>query len=105
MDQFIGIDVKIEMPNNMTKRVKTPLSFEALFSQVRTLAAAKGIAEPLAIRYVDLDGESVVIEDDTDLEMAYTCALSSDKKIKFIVDQPQGQPQQAAPQKDIEMVQ
>lgn len=89
MSQFTAIDVKLELPNNLTKRVKTPLSFDALFSQVCSLAKAKGIEQPLAIRYIDLDGESVVIEDDSDLEMAYTCAITNERRIKFIVDQPE----------------
>ena len=88
MAQFSGIDTKIELPNNLTKRVKTPLTFQALLTQVTSLATAKGLAEPLSIHYIDLDGESVVIEDDTDLEMAYTCALTNDNRIKFCVVEP-----------------
>lgn len=38
MAQFSGIDTKIELPNNLTKRVKTPLTFQALLAQVTTLA-------------------------------------------------------------------
>ena len=96
MAQFSNIDTKIELPNNLTKRVKTPLSFQALLAQVSTLAQAKGLAEPVSIHYIDLDGESVVIEDDTDLEMAYTCALTNDKRIKFCVVEPK--------QADVKMV-
>ena len=35
-----------------------------------------------------MDGECVVIEDDNDLEMAYTCAETADKRIKFCVKEP-----------------
>jgi len=56
---------------------------------VTTLVQAKGLTEPVTIHYIDVDGESVVIEDDNDLEMAYTCAeTSNDKRIKFCVKEP-----------------
>lgn len=79
--------MKIQLPNNIIKKVKPPLSYEALFVQISSLASAKGFDKnQLTIRYVDLDGESVIIEDDADLEMAYTCAFSNDKRIKLIID-------------------
>ena len=91
MSQYAGLDVKITMPNtNLTKRVKTPLSFSALYNQVQTMAQSKGLAiQSLIIRYIDQDGESVIIEDDNDLEMAYSVAFGADKRIKLIVESEQ----------------
>ena len=52
---------------------------------VESLAKSKGL-ESASIQYTDADNEWVVIEDDVDLEMAYTIASTAmDKRIKFVV--------------------
>ena len=42
----------------------------------------------LTISYNDADNELIRVEDDSDLQMAYIIALTSDKKIKFIINYP-----------------
>ena len=88
MTQFTGLDVKIQLPNNHNKRIKTPLSFESLLEQVTHLRPAKGVsADELTLSYEDPEGEAVVIQDDADLEIAYSLAMGGAKRrIKFIVD-------------------
>ena len=89
MNQFAGLDVKIQVSDNIAKRVKMPQSYAELSAQVVTLAQAKGLdtTAPLSIRYTDAENEFVIIEDDVDLEMAYTIAFNFlEKRIKLFVD-------------------
>jgi hypothetical protein len=67
-----------------------PQTFAELKAQVITIAHAKGMdtTAPLTIRYADAENEYVVIEDDVDLEMAYTISFNyMQKRIKLLVDQ------------------
>lgn len=58
------------------------------------MATKEGVDKkaPLTISYNDADDELIRVEDDSDLQMAYCIALSSDGKIKFIIDYPQVAP-------------
>jgi len=87
MSQFAGLDVKILFSGDVAKRVKMPMTFTELFTQIKNLAKAKGRdnATPI-IQYADTETEWVVVEDDVDLEMAYTIAFNyMEKRIKFVV--------------------
>jgi len=87
MSQFAGLDVKIQTPDNLAKRVKTPMTFNQLSTMVNALVKSKGldISSPPTISYRDADEEVIVVEDDLDLEMAYTIATSAmEKRIKFV---------------------
>ena len=73
--------------STLSKKIKSPVSYESLHSLIHLLAQNKAKAETSVFaRYMDADGESVIIEDDTDLELAYEDALKRDKRIKFIVE-------------------
>lgn len=87
MNQFAGLDVKIQFSDSIAKRVKMPATFSDLFEQVTSLTKAKGFESiSPTIQYTDTENESVVVEDDADLEMAYTIAHNfMDKRIKFTV--------------------
>jgi len=90
--EFSGLDVKISFPGTDSgiKRIKTPLSFKDLANTVKNLAQNKGL--PVGpIKYKDLDGDWVVIEDEGDLELAYTVAMTGDKRITFMVFKPDQQ--------------
>jgi hypothetical protein len=54
----------------------------------RSMAKKEGILKnaPLTLCYYDADNDLIRVEDDNDLQTAYCIALSSDKKIKFIVN-------------------
>lgn len=87
MNQFAGLDVKIQFSDNIAKRVKMPMTFAELSQLVSSVAKAKGLdTSTPTIQYTDAENESVVVEDDVDLEMAYTIAHNyMDKRIKFSV--------------------
>jgi hypothetical protein len=87
MSQFAGLDVKIQVSDNIATRVKMPMTFAELFAQVTNLAKAKGLDSTTpTIQYTDTENEWVVVEDDVDLEMAYTIAFNyMEKRIKFSV--------------------
>jgi len=91
MNQFSGVDVKItfEGTNAGVKRIKTPLSFNSLKAQVEALANSRGVPAG-NVQYRDLDGDWVIIEDESDLEMAYTVALTGGNKINLVVLKPEG---------------
>ena len=64
------------------------------------MATKEGVDKkaPLTISYNDADNELIRVEDDSDLQMAYCIALSSDGKIKFIINYPQVAPKVNIPQ-------
>jgi len=51
------------------------------------MAKKEGVSKTssLIISYVDAENETIRVEDDSDLQMAYVVALSGDRKIKFII--------------------
>jgi len=104
MNQFAGLDVKITFQaTNTAKKIKTPLSYNDLKAQVQALAQARGVIAG-NIQYMDVDGSQVVIEDEYDLEMAYTVALTGTKKINLVVCLPENSASVAStPRPDVMM--
>lgn len=45
-------------------------------------------SEKLQIFYIDTDNEKIAIQDDSDLQMAYALAITSDKRVKFMIETP-----------------
>lgn len=43
-------------------------------------------ADKMKVFYIDTDNEKIAIEDDSDLQMAYALALTSDNKVKFMIE-------------------
>ena len=58
-NQIASIAVKLELPNHRVKRVKTPLTFNALLAKVTSLAQhqRKDLTEVLTVHFVDFKGE------------------------------------------------
>jgi hypothetical protein len=104
MNQFSGLDVKITFQaTNTAKKVKTPLSYNDLKTVVASLAQSRGVIAG-NIQYTDVDGSQVVIEDEYDLEMAYTVALTGNKKINLVVCKPENSASVAStPRPDVMM--
>jgi len=70
---------------------------------VQALAQARGVIAG-NIQYMDVDGSQVVIEDEYDLEMAYTVALTGTKKINLVVCLPENSASVAStPRPDVMM--
>ncbi len=44
------------------------------------------VSERIALFYYDQDNEKIVIQDDSDLQMAYAMVVDTDKKIKFQIE-------------------
>ena len=42
--------------------------------------------DKICVFYIDTDNEKIAIQDDSDLQMAYALALTSDKKVKFLIE-------------------
>jgi hypothetical protein len=92
MTDYKSIDVMIQIVDfgqHYTKRVPAPVTFEALQQVVKScikkLSPQSGEVS-FRVRYEDIDGLQVVVDDDSDLEIAYTLCLSSSKKIRFLVE-------------------
>jgi hypothetical protein len=67
------------------KRIPAVETHDELFKQVKALAKKAEIDESLKLEvfYIDSDNEKIYVSDDSDIQMAYALALSSDNKVKF----------------------
>lgn len=94
---YSALDVRIQLQHageTFLKRVPAPVTYEKLSAVVTQLLAKNGLpTEGFRVRYLDVDALWVVVEDDSDLEIAYTLALSSDKKVTFVIQpkEPRGE--------------
>lgn len=82
-----------------------PVTYEALSNLAKTILKKQIGYEPVfQLRYQDIDRVNVVVEDDSDLDIAYTLALSGDKKIVFHIQETEDLKKPQKPQSDVEMV-
>ena len=91
------LDVKLTLASDNQSTIKRIHPFQTvkeILDVARQIATKEGVNKksPLTISYNDADNEIIRVEDDSDLQMAYCIALSSDKKIKFIINYPQAAP-------------
>ncbi len=91
------LDVKLTLASESQSTIKRIFAFQTvkeILDAARQMATKEGVNKktPLTISYNDADNEQIRVEDDSDLQMAYCIALTSDKKIKFIINYPQAAP-------------
>ena len=87
------LDVKLTLASENQSTIKRIFPFQTvkeILDAARQMANKEGVNKktPLTISYNDADNELIRVEDDSDLQMAYIIALTSDKKIKFIINYP-----------------
>jgi len=92
--QVSMLDVKLALPGDNQSNIKRiqPLhTVKEILDVARQMATKEGVSKkaPLTISYTDADNELIRVEDDSDLQMAYCIALSTDGKIKFVINYPQ----------------
>ena len=80
------LSVKLALDTTV-KRLPAPQNMKELGTQARLLATNLGVpaSEKIEIFCIDTDNEKIAIQDDSDLQMSYALALTSDKKVKFMV--------------------
>jgi len=93
LPQVQELSVKLALDTTV-KRLSVPQNYKELETQARLLATNVGCApsEKLAIFYIDTDEEKIAIQDDSDLHMSYALALTSDRRVKYMIaiqDRPQ----------------
>lgn len=89
--QVTDLQVKIALDYNsdtVIKRIPNVQTYKELHAQARKVCNRSGVDKSTKIHfnYVDADNEKIGVEDDSDLQMAYALALSSDKKVKFNIE-------------------
>ena len=85
------LDVKlciIKGDENNTKRIPVTLTIKELLTISREQANKVGIMKktPISLSYIDSENELIKVEDDSDVQMAYAVALTTDGKIKFQIN-------------------
>jgi hypothetical protein len=80
------LSVKLAL-GDIVKRLQAPQNMKDLSTQARLLCTNSGLsaAEKLEVFYIDTDNEKIAIQDDSDLQMAYMMALTSDNRVKFMI--------------------
>ncbi len=86
--QVTALQVKLSLEHNdetLLKRIPAVQTHSELYKQVQALAKKADIDETtkLEVFYIDSDNEKIYVTDDSDIQMAYALALSSDNKVKF----------------------
>ena len=94
VSQVSMLDVKLTLAGDNQSNIKRIQPFHTvkeILDVARQMATKEGVSikAPLTISYTDADNELICVEDDSDLQMAYCIALSTDGKIKFIINYPQ----------------
>jgi len=94
VSQVSMLDVKLTLAGDNQSNIKRIQPFHTvkeILDVARQMATKEGVSikAPLTISYTDADNELICVEDDSDLQMAYCVALSTDGKIKFIINYPQ----------------
>jgi len=89
--QVTDLQVKIALDFNddtVIKRIPNVQTFELLIQQAQNVCKKAGVDKDtqIHISYIDSDNEKIGVADDSDLQMAYALALSSDKKVKFNIE-------------------
>jgi hypothetical protein len=80
------LSVKLAL-GDIVKRLPAPQNMKDLAVQCRLISTNSGLptTEKLEVFYIDTDNEKIAIQDDSDLQMAYMMALTSDNRVKFMV--------------------
>ena len=89
--QVINLDVKLSLEvdyETSLKRIPAVQTHKDLYDQCRQLINKRAIPKvsKFNIVYFDSENERIKVEDDSDLQLAYAVALSSDGKIKFHIE-------------------
>lgn len=89
--QVINLDVKLSLTvdeDSTLKRIPAVQTHKDLHNQCLQLIHKMEIPKvgKFSIVYFDSDNEKIKVEDDSDLQMAYALALSTDGKVKFFIE-------------------
>ena len=84
LDVKLSLDVAAQGKSPVVKRVMAS-NFEQLLTTAKNLATKNGVnSESINLRYHDGDNW-VVVEDDDDVQLAFSLALSSNGKVIFTI--------------------
>jgi hypothetical protein len=89
--QVTDLQVKLSLEINdqtILKRIPAVQTFKELMQHATKQCPEQLRAEKIHLYYLDADQERIGVADDSDLQMAYALALSSDKKVKFHIELP-----------------
>ena len=89
--QVSDLQVKLSLDynnNTVIKRIPNVQTYNDLLKQAQAVCSKAGVDPSVKIhlKYFDADNETVRVEDDSDLQLAYASALSSDKRVKFQIE-------------------
>ena len=89
--QVSDLQVKLSLDynnNTVIKRIPNVQTYNDLLKQAQAVCSKAGVDPSVKIhlKYFDADNERVGVEDDSDLQLAYASALSSDKRVKFQIE-------------------
>jgi len=89
--QVINLDIKLSLTvdeDTSVKRIPVVQTHKDLHNQCLKLIHSMKVPKVgnFNIVYFDTDNERIKVEDDSDLQMAYALALSTDGKVKFFIE-------------------